>query len=136
MYKQILVPVDIAHKERASQMIEAAKEIADDGASITLLNVVEDVPSYVMVQLPEGVLDEAKANARKELEAIAAAADLKAQIEIGRGRADSVILAHADKASADLIIIASHKPGLQDYLLGSTAARVVRHATCAVLVIR
>ena len=136
MYKQILVPVDIAHKERASQMIEAAKEIADDGANITLLNVVEDVPSYVMVQLPEGVLDEAKANARKELEAIAAAADLKAQIEIGRGRADSVILAHADKASADLIIIASHKPGLQDYLLGSTAARVVRHATCAVLVIR
>ena len=136
MYKQILVPVDITHKERASQMIEAAKEIADDEANVTLFNVVEDVPSYVMVQLPEGVLDEAKANARKELEAIAAAADLKAQIEIGRGRADSVILAHADKASADLIIIASHKPGLQDYLLGSTAARVVRHATCAVLVTR
>ena len=136
MYKQILVPVDIAHKERASQMIEAAKEIADDGASITLLNVVEDVPSYVMVQLPEGVLDEAKANARKELEAIAAAADLKAQIEIGRGRAHSVILAHADKTDTDLIVIASHKPGLQDYLLGSTAARVVRHATCAVLVTR
>jgi len=34
----------------------------------------------------------------------------------------------------DLIIVGSHKPGLQDYLLGSTAARVVRHAMCSVLV--
>ena len=42
----------------------------------------------------------------------------------------------AEDDKVDLIIIASHKPGLQDYFLGSTAARVVRHASCSVLVVR
>ena len=37
---------------------------------------------------------------------------------------------------ADVIVIASHDPGLADYLLGSVAARVVRHAHCSVLVVR
>jgi nucleotide-binding universal stress UspA family protein len=35
-----------------------------------------------------------------------------------------------------LIIIGSHSPSMQDYLLGPNAARVVRHANCSVLVIR
>ena len=41
-----------------------------------------------------------------------------------------------NRAKADCIVIGSHKPGLIDYLLGSTAARVVRHAPCAVHVLR
>ncbi|WP_371932559.1 universal stress protein [Pararhizobium sp. IMCC21322] len=43
---------------------------------------------------------------------------------------------YAESNGVDCIIIASHRPGLQDYFLGSTAARVVRHAHCAVHVIR
>ena len=46
------------------------------------------------------------------------------------------ILETAEDEGADLIIIASHQPGIQDYFLGSTAARVVRHAQCSVLVTR
>ena len=136
MHKQILIPVDITHKERAQAMIQAANRLADDGAQITLYNVVEDVPSYITVQTPESVLETAKANASKELAAIATDAEIKANVEVGRGRAHSTILDHADRIGADLIIVASHKPGLQDFLLGSTAARVVRHATCTVLIIR
>ncbi len=34
------------------------------------------------------------------------------------------------------IIVASHKPNVGDYLLGTTAARVVRHAACSVFVVR
>jgi nucleotide-binding universal stress UspA family protein len=136
MYRNILVPVDMSHKGRGATMLEVAKRLADDGARITLLSIVEDVPSYVMVQLPEHVIDEAKAIAHEELEAIAAEAGVEADIEVGRGRAHSAILAHAERSGVDLIVIASHDPGLQDYLLGSTAARVVRHANCTVLVIR
>jgi nucleotide-binding universal stress UspA family protein len=46
------------------------------------------------------------------------------------------ILAHAEKIGAELIVIGSHKPNVADYLLGSTAARVVRHARCSVYVVR
>ena len=35
-----------------------------------------------------------------------------------------------------MIVMASHDPVLSDYLLGSVAARVVRHAHCSVLVAR
>jgi len=136
MYKKILIPVDISHKERAQAMIQAADRLADDGAQITLYNVVEDVPSYITVQTPETVLETARTNASRELAAIATQADIKAHVEVGRGRAHSTILDYAGRIDADLIVVASHKPGLQDFLLGSTAARVVRHATCTVLIIR
>jgi len=45
---------------------------------------------------------------------------------------NNILVAHA----VDLIVIASHRPGLKDYFLGSTAGRVVRHSPCAVHVIR
>jgi nucleotide-binding universal stress UspA family protein len=35
-----------------------------------------------------------------------------------------------------MIVMASHRPELKDYLLGPNAARVVRHAECSVLVVR
>ena len=40
------------------------------------------------------------------------------------------------ETNADLIVINSHKPGVEDYFLGSTASRVVRRAPCSVLVLR
>ena len=40
------------------------------------------------------------------------------------------------KAEADLIVVGSHRPAMRDYLLGTNAARVVRHAHCSVLVAR
>ena len=36
----------------------------------------------------------------------------------------------------DLIVMASHRPELKDYLIGPNAARVVRHADCSVQVVR
>ncbi len=40
------------------------------------------------------------------------------------------------KLPADMVIIASHRPDITTYLLGSNAAAVVRHAECSVLVVR
>lgn len=136
MYRRILVPVDMSHTERGNTAVEAAKKLADDGTIITLVNIIEDVPGYVMTALPEGVIKEQKTRAQKALAGIATEAGVKADVEVGHGRAHTAILNIAKKLDADLIIVASHEPGLQDYLLGSTASRVVRHATCAVLVIR
>lgn len=56
--------------------------------------------------------------------------------EIVKGHTYRTIIDYAGSNDVDYIVIGSHKPGLSDYLLGSTAARVVRHAPCAVHVIR
>ena len=52
------------------------------------------------------------------------------------GHSGRTILDYAEAKSSDLIVIASHRPGMADMLIGSTAAQVVRHATCAVHVLR
>jgi nucleotide-binding universal stress UspA family protein len=58
------------------------------------------------------------------------------EIDIRLGHTYKVILDVADEKEVDLIVIASHRPGFQDYYLGSTAAKVVRHANCSVHVVR
>ncbi len=66
--------------------------------------------------------------------------------EIGEGRSFKVAVADgtiyvgildlAANIEADLIIMASHRPEMRDYLLGANAAKVVRHAKCSVMVVR
>lgn len=46
------------------------------------------------------------------------------------------ILRAAEKLRVDVIVMGSHRPALKDYLLGPNAARVVRHASCSVYVVR
>jgi len=52
------------------------------------------------------------------------------------GHAGRTVLDWAYKNDIDCIVIASHRPGMQDLLLGSTATQIVRHAVCSVHVIR
>lgn len=134
MYKTILVPVDLAHPELGKAMIALAQAVATDKARIVLLNILEAVPGYVATQLPAGLLAKQTEKARSDLAALAAGSG--AEVDVQTGHAPTAILEEAERIGADLIVIASHRPGLQDYFLGSTAARVVRHASCAVLVHR
>lgn len=136
MYKTILVPIDLGQREKSGPMIDIARKLVDKGGRIILVNVVEEIPSYIVAQLPGGLLEKARARALDELKAIAAAAAIEPDCKVRAGAPYVAILANADEEKADLIIVGSHTPGLQDYLIGSTAARVVRHATCSVLVVR
>jgi universal stress protein F len=136
MYKTILVPIDTAHIETGKSMIDVAREQSDENTRIILLHVIEDIPSWVAVELPKSLLENSRQSTKEQIEAIANAASIRADVEIRSGHPYKNILDKAKEEEADLIIIASHKPGLQDYLLGSTAAKVVRHARCSVLVVR
>jgi len=134
MYKTILVPIDLAHPEKGKPMIKIARLTGDKDARIMLVNVVENVPKFVAAQLPDGTMENAREHAGEELKAIANTAGIKPDYEVRSGRAQAAVLDIAQEQEVDLIIVGSHKPGLQHYLLGSTAARIVRHAKCSVLV--
>lgn len=136
MYKTILVPIDMAHVDEGKSIIDLAREHAAQGAKIILLNVVEEIPTWAASAIPAGIIDKSKAESRKQLEALAEAGGPDVEARILSGHAYNTILDEAKSSGADLIIIQSHRPGLQDYLLGSTAAKVVRHANCSVLVVR
>lgn len=136
MFKKILVPVDIGHADESNNVINIAAANGTDDVQIILLNVVEDIPNWVAVELPSGFQEKSLKTAREELKAIAQSSDIKTEIDVRVGHPYQTILDVAKDIGADLIIIASHQPGIQDYLLGSTAAKVVRHARCSVLVVR
>jgi universal stress protein F len=134
MYETILVPVDLSHPEQGSKALEIARQMGGGQARIVALYVEGDIPNFIANKVPVGVREEHIATARVELSS--RADEVGAEAEVRSGHPSTVILEYAKEIGADLIIIASHRPGLQDYLLGSTAARVVRHAECTVLVER
>jgi universal stress protein F len=136
MYTSILVPVALDHEGGWGPAIAAAKCLKDAAGSVELLHVLEEVPGFVAAELPSGILDRNRAEAEAALGRVAASSGLSPKVTVVTGHASRSILDHAEATGADCIVIVSHRPGLQDYFLGSTAARVVRHAPCAVHVIR
>lgn len=136
MYKKIVVPIDLSHIEQGKEMAKLASKLADPSAEIYLVNVIEEIPSYIVSELPKDLREKSVENAREVLNEIAQSANIDTPVSIRMGRVSAEIIAMADEQEADIIIIASHRPGLQDLLLGSTAARVVRHSRHSVLVMR
>ncbi|SLN34995.1 Universal stress protein F [Pseudoruegeria aquimaris] len=135
MYKHILVPIAPDHPDSANASIAIAKRLLEEGGLITLLTVMEPVPSYVAQYIPASQQEKNRAAVLADLEKdVAALENAEAKIAIGHPARE--IEDYAENHDVDCIVIASHRPGLQDYFLGSTAARVVRHAKCAVHVLR
>ncbi len=135
MYKSILVPIATDHSPHAKATLEVARKLCSKGGKIVALHVIEPMPNYVAQYLPEGQAEASRKAAEEMLEQeTEGAKDI--ELALVSGAAGRAITEYADNHKMDLIVIASHKPGLQDYFLGSTAARVVRHAQCAVHVIR
>lgn len=135
MYTNILVPIAFEGDRAITPAITIARRLAAEDATITLLHVMEQLPGYAINYLPAGYRDEAKAALTAELSALAESVP-GADFAVIEGHAGRSILAWADAHRVDLIVIASHRPGMQEVLLGSTASRVVRHAACAVHVLR
>ncbi len=129
MYKNILVPIDLAHMKKGKKTLEIARANLAEGGNVTLLNVVEDIPKWAAAQLPKGTMTRSKKHAKEQLRAICEKCEGTADYEVRTGHTYQVILEVAKEKKAELIIIASHRPGLREYYLGSTADKVVRHAT-------
>ncbi|MEZ5448875.1 MAG: universal stress protein [Thiolinea sp.] len=136
MYKSIIIPVDLSGDTSGSEMIEQARLVAAEGAQVHFVHVVEAVPVYLEAEIPSQLIVDSTDKSQQKLRDIATASGLQSTVHVRSGAPANEILEEARDREADLIIIKSHKPGFQDYFLGSTAARVVRHAKCSVLVMR
>jgi universal stress protein F len=135
MYSNILVPVifDDGHDTQASYL--AARALADEGAKFTVLHVMETIPAYVAAHIPDDVFVNSRAKIQKSLKQSAAAL-LDAETVLISGHAGRTIVDYSVEYDIDCIVMASHRPGIEDFFLGSTAGRVVRHSKCSVHVIR
>ena len=141
MYKSILLPVDLNSVETQHKAVQTAVELGRTfGAGLHVMTVVPDFGmSIVGTFFPEGYEKEALERATENLHDFVKQnlpGDLPAQHIVGQGSVHREVLRIAREIGADLIVMASNQPELQDYLLGPTAAHVVRHTSCSVMIVR
>ena len=134
MYKKILVPMALDH-DLSPMTLKASQVLSSPGAEIIAFHVHEALHGSASVYVDKESIEAGFANAEKLLqEKLAGLENIKPVIV--KGHSARTIIDYADENDIDCIVIGSHKPGLTDYFLGSTAARVVRHAGCSVHVLR
>lgn len=141
MYRDILLAVDLDDPETHRKAVQIAVEYARAfGSSLRVISVIPDFGlSMVGGFFPKDFEKDALEKGNQALHGFVKQAipeEIGVQHILAHGTVYKEILHYAKETGCDLIIMASNRPGLEDYLLGPNAARVVRHADCSVLVVR
>lgn len=139
MFNKILVPLD--GSDLAAKVLPTVVELAKTfNSQITLLHACHTEGHG---EASPGVIETAATQLKKACEVFLTQAgnDLQAQgIKVDWVCAEGVpareIIGYADKNSMDLICMSTHGRGEVAWVIGSTAERVVSHATVPVLLIR
>ncbi len=144
MFKKILVPTD--GSEITQRAIATALGLAQAlGAEIFTLCVKEPFPYGAVAEMqptpPQEFFDAQERSATRHVAAVIAACDA-AGIVCHARTIDGVqpweaIVAHAEEAGCDLLVMGSHgRSGLASLFLGSETQDVLKHTTVPVLVVR
>jgi nucleotide-binding universal stress UspA family protein len=141
--KVILSPIDFS--SHSQDALQTAAELAKQFGSQLLL--VHAVPAITKLPSPTSIFHEAEferelhKDAEQRLKSLAEELEKKGlQVRTAVGIANDVgmeILREAEQGSADLIVISTHgMTGWHRLAFGSVAEKVVRLASCPVLVLR
>jgi len=145
VYKRILVAVDGSPTSNAG-LEEALKLAKDQGATVGLLHVIDELG---IVSAPEGlinsgalidVLRQGGEQTMKRLAALVRKRGFEPETRIVEAigtRVADVIVRHAKRWRADLIVMGTHgRRGINRMFMGSDAELVVRTAPVPVLLVR
>ncbi|MEM9008203.1 MAG: universal stress protein [Cyanobacteria bacterium P01_F01_bin.86] len=137
MFK-VLLPLDINQLNAKLTFLDRAiSYVKAFEGQFVIMTVMADYSSYfVSPLLPENFIEKAKAKALESLEAFTAEhipEDLVAGLSVRHGSVHAEIIAVAEEEPVDLIFLGTDRPEPVDYLLGTTAGRVIRHAPCDVV---
>ncbi len=140
MFKDVLCAVDLGDEHSWKKALPKAIEMRGDSGNLHLLTVVPEFGlSMISQYFPDDFEAKTLAATKDALRVFIDSnipKDISSRAIVAQGRAYEQILRIADEIGCDAIVMAAGHPDLVQYLLGPNAARVVRHATCSVLVVR
>jgi nucleotide-binding universal stress UspA family protein len=138
MFKNVFIPVDLDDPTSSSKALSTAVAMArSSDTPLTLGTVIPDWKAVRDAQWSPLTYRDMHEQAEIRLRRIAADCGYALHnVLVGGGSVGAGIVDLAERAQADLIVLASHRPGLRDYLIGAHALHVVRHAKCSVCVVR
>ncbi|MGZ7117474.1 MAG: universal stress protein [Methanobacterium sp.] len=157
MYSKILIPIDGSiHSNNASR--HAIWIACQMNAEIIVLNVIEDyylestAQEVLISQMEENISDNAKDSVNRVYDILTemkiegkCKKDIVIDTEIREGNPSNEILRMADEENIDLIVMGKTGrkgrrkskvfEGINQFLMGSTASKVIRKAPCPVLTV-
>ncbi len=137
MYSHIMVPVDLAHKDKLARSLQCAADLAKTwGAKVTYVGVTSSAP---------GQLGHNPGEYAENLAAFAAAqADSKgiesdSHVAVSHDPTidlDATLIKAQGDLNADLIVMESHVPNIVDYVWASHGGTLASHAKASVMLVR
>jgi nucleotide-binding universal stress UspA family protein len=136
--KNILVAVDADHPEQGA-LARAARLARPGGAALTLIAVVEDLPWYSRLVLPDAaefqtLLDRKQAEALGRLAEPLRREGLAVSVEVLHGRPHEAMVRRVLRGGHDLLIKEAEPAG--SVLFGSTDMHLLRACPCPVWLVK
>jgi nucleotide-binding universal stress UspA family protein len=137
MYTKIMVPVDLAHVDKLDKALTTATDLARHyRIPVCYVGVTAEAPTSV-AHTPKEYGDKLAAFGASQAEQHGLEVTTKAypshdpSIDLDRTLIDA-----AKENGADLIVMASHVPGLTDHIFHSNAGTVASYSKVSVFVVR
>ena len=137
MFRKIMVPVDLAHIETLAHARGVAGDLARHyGIPVCYVGVTAATPGAV-AHNPQEFSAKLAAFGKAEAGEYGISADTHAAVSHDPTTdVDDTLLAAVDETGADLVVMASHIPGLADYIWPSNGGKIAAHSRASVLVVR
>jgi nucleotide-binding universal stress UspA family protein len=139
MYSKILVPVDLAHTEEISKALNTAIDMARHyKATLCYVTVANTAPSSAAHNTDE-LADKLDAYASEQGQSHDIATESTVIVSADTAvELDKKLLEVIKESGADLVVMASHAPGIGDklHILRSNSANIVKHSDISVFVVR
>ncbi|WP_404367807.1 universal stress protein [Marinobacter sp.] len=139
MYNTIMVPVDLSHVDRLTRSLDVGRDLARlYDAGICYVAVAPTAPTDIASsedefreKMEQFAAEQASTHGIRARARVLPSTDPVAEV-------NDLLVAAIPQVGADLVVMASHVPGIADHLhlMSSNAAYVVKHAEVSVFVVR
>lgn len=137
MYKQIMVPVDLMHKDHLEKSLGVAADLAKHyDASVCYVGVTIDQPSEI-AKNPEEFKEKLDkfADQQSSLHGISTSSRAFIAHDIVLD-VDDVLLKAIKETQVDLVVMASHAPRLTDFIWPSNGGKIATHSNVSLFIVR
>jgi len=137
MYSKIMVPVDLAHVDRLEKALVTAADLSRHyNVPLCFVGVTAEAPTEV-AHNPQEYAQKLKAFGDELSQRLGLIVETAAYPSHDPTvQLDQTLINAAKEHDADLIVMASHVPGMPDHIFSSHAAAVASRAEISVFVVR
>lgn len=137
MFTKVMVPVDLAHREQLGKAVDIACTMArDHEAEIVFVSISGELPSEIAESSGDYGEKLQEFAERKASEYGVTAHALNLRSADPEAEIDRKLLNAIEETGADLVVMASHQPGLMEYIFSSHGGYIAAHAKVSVFVVR